>query len=53
MKRLYSTSSYLPDVESIERMANEIFSALPGAVTVANAPSPAVAPRAFGHPVTI
>ena len=43
-EELYSTSSYLPDVESIERMANEIFSALPGAVTVANAPSPAAAP---------
>jgi len=40
---LNAASSYLPDVESLARMANELFSALPGAVTAANAPSPAAA----------
>lgn len=40
---LNSASSYLPDVVSLARMANELFSALPGAATVADVPSPAAA----------
>ena len=40
---LNSASSYLPDAELLARMANELFSALPGAVAAAEAPSPAAA----------